>query len=125
MKYKSTKTPEKYKCDECKAVGVKLWRRYQTVLDHQSLKCAECACMDQGKENTVGTDGFIYGEFGPTDTIGWLVPAIPTEDESTYWGYTSVPPDGVTWWRTLPTKAESVDKAGYWASVLNWFARDK
>lgn len=36
------------------------------------------------------------------DSIGWLVPAIPTEDGDTFWGYTSVPQAGCAWWHRLP-----------------------
>jgi len=39
-----------------------------------------------------------------SDAIGWLVPAVPTEDNETYWGYTSVPDAGVAWWRALPNR---------------------
>lgn len=41
---------------------------------------------------------------GRTDTIGWRVPAVPTEEGDTFWGYTSVPDAGVQWWRRLPTR---------------------
>ena len=35
-------------------------------------------------------------------SIGWLVPAVPTEEGNTFWGYTSVPYQGVYWWDNLP-----------------------
>jgi hypothetical protein len=38
-----------------------------------------------------------------TDSIGWYVPAVPDEEGVGYWGYGSVPPEGVAWWRGLPT----------------------
>ncbi len=38
-----------------------------------------------------------------TDQIGWRVPAIPTEENNSYWGYTSVPGPGIDWWSHLPT----------------------
>jgi hypothetical protein len=38
-----------------------------------------------------------------TDQIGWMVPAVPTPDGDTFWGYTSVPLEGVLWWKALPT----------------------
>ncbi len=41
---------------------------------------------------------------GRTDQIGWRVPAVPTEDGEGFWGYSSVPDDGVKWWRALPTR---------------------
>jgi len=37
-----------------------------------------------------------------TDQIGWRIPAVPTEDGDTFWGYTSVPQDGCNWWARLP-----------------------
>ena len=37
-----------------------------------------------------------------TDQIGWRVPAVPTEENDTYWGYTSVPQPGCDWWANLP-----------------------
>lgn len=99
--------PDHYVCTGCKAAGVKLWRQYQTFADHIELMCAACAAKDQKKDITGMTpDGLYplgknYGG-GMTDQIGWLVPAVPTEDGETYWGYTSVPQDGVNWWRILP-----------------------
>jgi hypothetical protein len=41
-----------------------------------------------------------------SDQIGWLVPAVPTEDGETYWGYTSVPADGCSWWYALPVRKD-------------------
>lgn len=37
-----------------------------------------------------------------TDQIGWMVPAVPTEDGASFWGYTSVPQPGCAWWTNLP-----------------------
>lgn len=39
------------------------------------------------------------------DQVGSMVPAVPTEDGMTYWGYTSVPQSGVDWWHRLPYTA--------------------
>ncbi len=33
-------------------------------------------------------------------------------EDGTYWGYTSVPPDKVAWWRALPLVAAQPSKAG-------------
>ena len=38
-----------------------------------------------------------------SDQIGWRIPAIPTKENDTYWGYTSVPQEGCDWWYRLPT----------------------
>lgn len=95
FRYSDAGTPEGYVCGECGATGVRLYREYQTFLDHQTLRCRSCACKSQGEE--------------PPDPrehqIGWLVGAVPTEDGRTYWGYTSVPPEGVAWWDALPKGA--------------------
>ena len=68
--YSSGKTPKGYACHDCGAKDVKLWREYNTFLDHQSLRCFECACKDQKKKPS-DLDG---------DQVGWLVPAVPTEE---------------------------------------------
>lgn len=41
-----------------------------------------------------------------TDQIGWRIPAVPTEENDTFWGYTSVPEPGCIWWRNLPASVE-------------------
>lgn len=87
--------PLDYRCSKCKAQGVKLWRQYQTFLEHVELLCFTCGLTDQGKSEA---------ETRNTDTIGWLVPAVPTND-GTFWGYTSVPQERVDWWERLPKRA--------------------
>ena len=103
--YASGECPKGYACQGCGAKGVKLWRRYQTCLDGQDLYCAACALASQKEAGPVDGDGYRVGKYGETDQIGWLVPAVPTEDGKTFWGYTSVPEPGVVWWRRLPTGA--------------------
>ena len=107
MKYEDRTIPEDYCCTVCEAQGVKLWRQYQTCADSIELECCDCAAADQDKNIAdIDADGrytsAVDGE--RSDQIGWLVPAVPTESESTYWGYTSVPQLGILWWRGLPTK---------------------
>lgn len=85
-----------YMCYKCKRRNCKLWREYQTFLDHQELRCASCL----GK--TVNSQGQIFTRDGLTDQIGWFVPAVPTSNNKTFWGYTSVPEAFVKWWRSLP-----------------------
>lgn len=130
--------PDSYQCQECGARGVKLWRDYQTFLDHQRLLCLECACKDQDLERTPTEDGQslytgkVFHFYSTIDdepgcgrifdpkygvpenamrawihrerhaSIGWMVPAVPTEDGETFWGYTSVPQAGCEWWHRLP-----------------------
>ena len=108
--YASGKAPPDYKCTTCGAYGCKLWREYQTCADYTELVCCDCAGKSQGKDvSQIDADGVRPCEDarGGTDTIGWRVPAVPTEDGSTFWGYTSVPAAGVAWWRALPTRAAS------------------
>jgi hypothetical protein len=91
-----------YECSSCKASGVKLWRQYQTFLDHIELLCCDCGAKDQGKELVDLQPDGSWGEM-KSDQIGWLVPAVPT-DHGTFWGYSSVPDEGVRWWRALPNR---------------------
>ena len=103
--YSKIETPPNYVCSECGASGIKLWRDYQTFLEHQSLLCAKCAAKEQKKDiSDIDKDGRRKTEHGiRTDQIGWRVPAVPTEENDTYWGYCSVPSAGCEWWRRLPT----------------------
>jgi hypothetical protein len=95
-----------YRCSVCGASNCKLWREYQTFLDHQRLFCAPCGARDQTKSiEGIDANGRRSDPDGSrTDTIGWLVPAVPTSDGDTFWGYTSVPEDRCEWWRALPTQ---------------------
>lgn len=98
-----------YVCKACGASGRKLWREYQTFLDRQTLLCANCVSKEYSKENRGKTvkfddDGSRESEHvGPTDQAGSRVPAVPTKEGDTFWGYTSVPRDRYDWWRQLPT----------------------
>lgn len=98
--------PSGYKCSACGAVGCKLWRQYNRIASAIELLCGGCALKDQGKNGPIDADGYVHDdEVGARcDQIGWLVPAVPTEDGETFWGYTSVPAAGVKWWRALPTE---------------------
>ena len=91
--YSEMESPEGYFCKDCGATGVRLYREYNTFLDYQHLRCRACAMSDQNKE---------VPDLLSEHTIGWLVAAVPTEEGNTYWGYTSVPDSGVTWWDNLP-----------------------
>ena len=55
--YLESSIPEGYVCGECGVSGVKLWREYNTFLDHQSLRCLSCACKEQKKVRTPTEDG--------------------------------------------------------------------
>lgn len=91
--YKSCLPPAGYSCSKCGVSSVKLWRQYQTLADQIELLCLECACKDQDKDPAE--------VWKRSDQIGWLVPAVPTEDGDTFWGYTSVPQTGCVWWHRL------------------------
>jgi hypothetical protein len=98
--------PPDYKCSACGAHGCKLWRQYNRIASAIELLCGSCALKDQRKSGPIDADGYVHDdEIGQRcDQIGWLVPAVPTEDGDTFWGYSSVPPAGVKWWRALPTE---------------------
>lgn len=108
--YSRAVTPSNYVCHGCRASGCKLWRRYQTFLSHQTLLCANCTARDQKKDITgINENGLYRGEAGGvTDSIGWFIPAVPTSENDTYWGYSSIPADGRKWWRSLPTLPANV-----------------
>lgn len=98
FKYADKIAPTGYVCAYCARAGCKLWREYQTFANHTTLLCHDCSTYEQ--------DHAVAGsETTPdSDAIGWRVPAILTEEGDTFWGYTSVPQDGVDWWRQLPTR---------------------
>jgi hypothetical protein len=104
--------PPEYRCDDCGASNVKLWREYQTFLSQQRLRCCDCAAKDQGRDvSDIDSNGrrttpeYEWGKDQRSDQIGWLIPAVPSESGDTFWGYTSVPGPGVEWWRRIPTRA--------------------
>lgn len=105
--YRENKTPEQYRCVRCGATNVKLWRLYQTFLENQELTCVVCSGkLENCDVSTMDIMGRRLVEphgCRRTDQIGCRVPAVPTEQGNTFWGDTSVPSNGVIWWRRLPT----------------------
>ncbi len=97
VNYSDTKTPDWYSCAECGATNVRLYREYQTFLNHQILRCRKCALINQNYEQPDSSSEHSSSEH----SIKWLVAAVPTEDGLSYWGYTSVPGEGVKWWNNL------------------------
>lgn len=117
--------PRGYHCGKCGVLGVKLWRDYNVFMIHQSLLCAQCACVEQSNERKsydirVHDNGkvSVTTTYSPVtepvlwkfyrdgdeggDQIGWRVPAIPTACGTSYWRYSSVPIDARDWWFRLP-----------------------
>jgi hypothetical protein len=104
-----------YNCSGCGATGIKLWRDYNTCANAIELKCAECATPNQvtyeAKTYTTENNREFLGAFDADgvftfrsgDQLGGLVPAVPTVEGDTFWGYSSVPDDQVEWWLALPT----------------------
>lgn len=104
MPNRDQETPAGYVCTKCAAAGLKLWREYQPHMDSTKLFCAACALIDQKRTGPVDELGMCRDRFGAKcDQIGQLFPAVPTEDNATFWGYTSTPQHAVNWWRRLPT----------------------
>lgn len=114
MKKSTINYREDYVCSGCESRSVKLWRDYNTFSSNCELKCAECATPAQVEYETthyteqnrsflgaLDPDGLFMFRSG--DQLGGLVPAIPTSDGETFWGYTSVPTEDVLWWYGLPT----------------------
>lgn len=96
--YEQSATPDRYVCSGCGKRGVRLYREYQTFLEHQVLRCRSCALENQNR---------THCDSRSEHSIGWLVAAVPLENGSTYWGYCSVPDSGVKWWDRLPAEPKS------------------
>lgn len=97
----TTKELANYLCGKCGARSVKLWRGVHGCKNGEGHELLCASCLSPGE--IVGDDGRVASEYGSarTDQVkGWL-PAVPTD--GTFWGYTSVPPQPVGWWRGLPT----------------------
>lgn len=101
----------RYKCSFCGVSGVKLWR---AVHSDDEAWCSKCGMAQAGLPDTIDDEGMYVAEYsgradGRSDSIynpkkgKNLLPWVPAPDGET-WGYTSVPPEGCEWWRTLPTR---------------------
>jgi hypothetical protein len=116
--YASGKAPDSYACGTCGIHQVKLWRRYQTFMESQDLFCAQCARAEAAPkydgilppvsewDARTGRHTDKYGM--KTDQLGWLIPAVPTIENDTFWGYTSVPDEGCQWWSSLPLQSSTM-----------------
>lgn len=88
-----------YRCVKCSRSNCRLYRYYNTFLDHQELFCRSCGEL----RFPDGAASFPFDSRRPHTLCGGsLVSAVPCEDVPTYWGYTSIPSPGVVWWNSLP-----------------------
>lgn len=108
-----------YRCSHCGAHGVKLWRAAHS--DREAW-CARCGCAQAGRPDEADDEGRVPSKYsgrvdGRSDQIysaaqgSCLLPYVPCLDGGT-WGYCSVPPEGVRWWRRLPTRKEVARDGG-------------
>lgn len=109
VNYQSKEVPSDYSCTRCHVTGVKLWREYNTI--ESELLCAKDAAADQKKniDDMDATGRYTDAQGQKTDQIGWFVPAVPDEEDTGFWGYSSVPDAGVKWWRNLPNVNEGLE----------------
>lgn len=80
-----------------------------------TLWCGSCALELCELDVTIDSDGRLPSQVGSgqikSDQIynpargPNLLPAVPCDYGSSFWGYTSVPDDGVEWWRALPLRS--------------------
>lgn len=105
VNYSQPGAPVEYQCSQCGALNCKLWRGYQSFT--VELLCARCAAKDQDKSiDDIDFDGRRTELFpsNKTPEIGWLVPAVPAENQpDVYWGYGAIPKAGWNWWKRLTT----------------------
>lgn len=87
--------PIPYVCSDCGVSSVRLWRDYNTFLEHLKLRCCWCAMRHEGVTN--------YDPASRSGTIGSLVAARPTED-GTFWGQCAGPQESVDAWFALPLR---------------------
>jgi hypothetical protein len=94
-----------YKCSHCRATNCKLWRPYNSFVIKLALTCAHCSAIEQNKDiSDIDEKGSYTSDMNHRIyTIGYRVPAIPTEIPDTYYGYTSIPAAAWSWWQQLPT----------------------
>lgn len=96
------KTTHPYECVGCGAKGVKLWREIHGC-DDGWIGCVSCVMRKTGKVVVVDEDGVSTDSVhGRSDQICGKIPAVPTEDGRSFYGYSSVPEPGCRWWKALP-----------------------
>lgn len=102
LNYDDDTTPENYTCRDCGAVGVRLFREYQTFII--SLLCRACAKIEQGADDVWERETLEMVGRPPVFEVKWRVAAVPDEEGIGYWGYTSIPQRGIDWWLRLPVE---------------------
>lgn len=97
--------PADYVCRYCGATGCKLWRLSATFrIELACLSCLRERTTDEDRMAPVDDAGLHNAKmFGPTSQYMSWVPEVPTHENDGYWGLTSIPPEGMYWWRWLPT----------------------
>ena len=93
--YFNLKTPAGYSCDCCGLSRVRLFRLPHGATCHRTG--FELWCLRCGMFRTEKTFPSHSGD-SPSD----LLPAIPTEDGSAYWGVGNAPADAYRWWALQP-----------------------
>ena len=95
-----------YECGDCKRNDCKLWRKSQTLLDWQELRCFECIAKRLPSRPTgLQEDGSIDSPItrgALTDQIGGMLPAIMTPDRCEMYPYIGAPADAIAKWKKLP-----------------------
>lgn len=103
--YLSPIPPEGYRCMDCDAFGVKLWRMSNSsCIEFRCLVCAnikeeEDAIPSPDKRGVIRT---VDGQKRQTESIGNLVPAIPVPDGSSCWSSGYASNEACLWWWSLP-----------------------
>lgn len=92
--FKYFNTPPEYMCSVCGRDNIRLWR---PSCQEGPLYCIVCGAQKE----QANIERYMKLAIESGDTIGNLLPAVPTED-GYMWGYTSVPEKAIHWWRGLP-----------------------
>lgn len=94
--YSEKAVPPTYVCGECRATGVKLWRRYQTFSNKLSLRCMNCACKEEGEVFTPTEDGrsLYTGEV----CHWWRSETMNLDEGRRYDPKNGPPPDAIRVW---------------------------
>lgn len=103
--YDNGRVPRGYECGLCEATDCKLWRPAYCFESPFHLRCVRCALAAQKLPGPVDASGrHAHPELDTlTDTLGALVPAVPSINNVGCWPYTAVPATAVQWWASLPT----------------------